>query len=185
MPICQPKSVRCINRRSAFHKFWKGSASVSLIFRNLVAAVMVLTFLGGCATVKPGLPHRPSARTPEAKPRSPKSQPSKPVVKKRMPANPTPKSQDSARTVVVLSLVDQGRAYLSQNRPDAAIRVLERAVNINPQRGESYYYLAEAWLMKENFSQALEYNRLAGTYLGSDSEWAGRLKTQQLKISRK
>ena len=102
-----------------------------------------------------------------------------------MPANPTPKSQNSPRTVALLSLVDQGRAYLKQDRPDAAIRVLERAVNINPQRGESYYYLSEAWLMKENYSQALEYNRLAETYLGNDPQWAGLVKAQRLKISRK
>lgn len=153
---------------------------MSFIFRNLLAGLMVLTFLGGCATVKPGLPSRPPARSPEVKP-----QPPKPVVKKRMPANPTPTSQNSSRTVVLLSLVDQGRAYLKQDRPDAAIRILERAVNINPQRGESYYYLAQAWLMKENFSQALEYNRLAEIYLGGDPQWTRLVKDQRHKISHK
>lgn len=179
MPICLTKSAPCINRRVAFPNFWKGSASVSLIFRYLLAGLMVLIFLGGCATVKPGLPTHP-ARSPEVKP-----QPPKPVVKKRMPANPTPTSQNSSRTLVLLSLVDQGRAYLKQDRPDAAIRVLERAVNINPQRGESYYYLAQAWLMKENFSQALEYNRLASNYLGTDSQWARLVQDQRRTIDLK
>ncbi len=152
---------------------------MSLIFKRLCTGLIILTFMGGCAVVKPSLPRRPG------KPAVTKPQPPKPVIKSRLPANPTPKPADSPRTVAVLSLVDQGRAYLKQSRPDEAIRVLERAVNINPQRGESYYYLAQAWLMKQNFSQALEYNRLAETYLGSDPQWAGLVKNQRLKISRK
>ena len=149
---------------------------MSSMIRNIWVGLILLTFLGGCATVKPNLP-RSTVGSGQQTPKPPK-----PVIKKRMPANPNPKATDAPRTVALLSLVDQGRAYLEQDRPDAAIRALERAVNINPQRGESYYYLAQAWLMKENFSQALEFNRLAENYLGNDPRWSGRVKAQRQKI---
>lgn len=161
---------------------------MSLIFRNAIAGLIILTFLSGCATVKPDLPRRPPARSPQAKPQPkphPKPQLPQPAIKKRVPEKPPPRATPSPRTVALLSLIDQGRAYLKQNRPDAAIRLLERAVSINPQRGESYYYLAQAWLMKENFSQALEYNRLAGTYLGRDPQWTRRINIQRQKIKGK
>ena len=176
--IYPTKNARCTAPRKESGKFWKGFVNVSLIFRNLLAGLVLVTFLGGCATVKPNLP-RPrvgSAQKP--------AKPPKPLIKKRSVTSPTPKPTDSQRTVALLSLVDQGRTYLDQKRPDAAIRVLERAININPQRGESYYYLAQAWLMKENFSQAREYNRLAGNYLGNDPQWAGLVAAQRQKIDR-
>lgn len=152
---------------------------MSLIFKRFCTGLIILIFMSSCAVVKPSLP-RPAGKPPVTKPRPPK-----PVIKSRLPENPTPKPSDSPRTVALLSLVDQGRAYLKQSRPDEAIRVLERAVNINPQRGESYYYLAQAWQMKQNFSQALEYNRLAGNYLDNDPKWAGLVKAQRQKIERK
>lgn len=151
---------------------------MSSTFKRLCTGLIILTFISGCAVGKPGLPRLPG-KPPITKPRLPK-----PIVKNRLPANPTPKPTASTRTVALLSLVDQGKAHLKQSRPDEAIRVLERAVNINPQRGESYYYLSQAWLMKENSSQAMEYNSLAGNYLSNDPQWAGLVKTQRQKIAR-
>ncbi len=151
---------------------------MSSIFKNILISLVSLTLLGGCATVKPYPPSPSTGSGQQA------TKPARPVIIKKIPETPAPRAGDSQRTVALLSLVDQGRAYLKQNRPDAAIRVLERAVNLNPQRGESYYYLAQAWLMKKNSVQALEYNRLAESYLGDDPQWAGRVKTQRQKIAR-
>lgn len=68
------------------------------------------------------------------------------------------------------------------NRPDDAIRVLERAVNLHPQLGENYFYLAEAWLQKGNPEQASEFNRLAAIYLDADPQWLQRIKNQKTRI---
>jgi hypothetical protein len=46
---------------------------------------------------------------------------------------------------------------LRSNKPDEAVRTLERAVNLHPTNGGNYYYLAEAWLMKGNVRQAREF----------------------------
>jgi predicted Zn-dependent protease len=81
-----------------------------------------------------------------------------------------------------LQLTEEARLLLQNNKPDEAIRALEKAVNLNPSYGRNYFFLAEAWLMKGNVSQAKEFNNLAALYLGDDSEWRSRLKAQEQKI---
>lgn len=70
------------------------------------------------------------------------------------------------------------------NRPDEAIRTLERSINLNPGNGTNYYYLAEAWLLKKDISQAAEFNRLAWIYLKDLPEWRRRLADQTDRIER-
>jgi tetratricopeptide (TPR) repeat protein len=72
--------------------------------------------------------------------------------------------------------------FLEKNQPDNAIGILERALNLNPNNGRNYYYLAEAWLMKWNIGQATEFNRLAEIYLKDDSEWLNRVILQRKRI---
>ena len=79
---------------------------------------------------------------------------------------------------------EQGQAYLKNKKPDEAIRVLERAVNLNPRNGENYYYLAEAWFMKGNAIQAKEFNHLAEIYMKADSEWMGKVQSQKEWINK-
>jgi cytochrome c-type biogenesis protein CcmH/NrfG len=70
----------------------------------------------------------------------------------------------------------------ADDQPDDAIGILERSLNLNPDNGRNYYYLAEAWLMKWNIGQATEFNRLAEIYLKDDSEWLNRVKLQRERI---
>jgi predicted Zn-dependent protease len=88
----------------------------------------------------------------------------------------------SPRALAALQLTDQGRMFLENNQPDDAIGILERALNLNPNNGRNYYYLAEAWLMKWNIGQATEFNRLAEIYLKDDSEWLHRVILQRERI---
>ena len=90
---------------------------------------------------------------------------------------------DSAQAQAAEALVDQGRQLLAQGAPDAAIRVLERSVALDSNSGLNYYYLAEAWLMKQNVKQAREFNRLADLHLGRDPEWKTRIDRQNDRIS--
>jgi predicted Zn-dependent protease len=72
---------------------------------------------------------------------------------------------------------------LERKKTDEAMRVLERAVNIDPNNGRNYYYLAEAWLVKGNRSQASNFNQLAGIYLRGDSGWLGKVERQRERIA--
>jgi tetratricopeptide (TPR) repeat protein len=150
---------------------------------------MLLLFLSACAplvSVPPTAPPRkpaPKWEPPPPKDTQPAPQPEVNVPEPPPEEKPPPVvKQPSPRALAALELTEQGRVMIEKNRPDAAIRVLERAVNLYPQNGQNYFYLAEAWLEKGNLSQAREFHRLAGIYLGDDTAWASRLKIQELKI---
>jgi len=83
-----------------------------------------------------------------------------------------------------LQMTEQGRVLLEQKKVDDAIRVLERAVSLNPGNGQNYYYLAEAWLFKRNIKQAEEFNYLAGIYLEGDIKWMSRVEEQKKRIQK-
>lgn len=91
----------------------------------------------------------------------------------------------SPRAVAALHLTEQGRIFLENQRPDEAIRILERALNLNPDNGRNYYYIAEGWLMKGNIGQAAQFNRLAEMYLKDDNEWLQKVILQKKRITEK
>ena len=97
----------------------------------------------------------------------------------------TEKQGLSPRALAALQLTEQGRMFLENKQPDDAIGILERALNLNPDNGRNYYYLAEAWLMKGNIGQAVQFNRLAQIYLKNDNEWLQRAILQKDRITEK
>ena len=98
------------------------------------------------------------------------------------PEPPPPESQVAPRILASLQLTEQGRSLLNKGKPDAAIRVLERAVNLNPGSGENYYYLSEGWLQKGEAKQAKEFNHLAEIYLNEYPDWTVRIARQKDRI---
>lgn len=86
------------------------------------------------------------------------------------------------RTIASLRLTEQARLLIESKRPDEAIRTLERALNIDPQNGQNYYFLAEAWIIKGNKIQALEFNRMAELYLAKDALWMSKVLEQKERI---
>lgn len=102
-----------------------------------------------------------------------------PAGKPSVPQTPKP---DNAQVLAAEALVEQGRQFLAQGAPDAAIRVLERSVALDSNSGQNYYYLAEAWLVKQNAHQAREFNRLADMHLGRDPDWKNRIDRQNDRI---
>lgn len=130
---------------------------------SLIPGMVVLAglMLSGCATPV-GEVGPPSRATPE---------------EPEQAAKPDPRALTSMR------LTDQARLRLEAGRPDEAIRILERAVNLDPGNGRNFYFLAEAWLIKGALGQAREYNRLAGIYLDDEGDsWKHRIKKQKEKI---
>ena len=88
----------------------------------------------------------------------------------------------SPRSQASLQLTEQGRVLLEEGKPSDAIRMLERAINLDPANGLNYYYLSEAWLFKGKFDQAEEFNGLARIYLKESPEWMVRVTEQGERI---
>ena len=91
--------------------------------------------------------------------------------------------QRAPREQASLQLTEEGRQLLKEDKPDQAIRLLEQAIGLDPDNGQCYYYLAEAWLQKGDFSQAGQFNRLAKNYLNKDKGWKTRVENQADKIA--
>lgn len=96
-------------------------------------------------------------------------------------------NRDSARSGDPLvdaseELITRSRGHSLAGELNSAIRALERAINLNPGYGPSYFYLAEAWLKKGNTAQSLEFHRHAKIYLNDNEEWSERLKDQFERI---
>ena len=90
--------------------------------------------------------------------------------------------QRNPRENASLQLTEEGRQLLDEDQPDQAIRSLEQAISLNPDNGPCYYYLAEAWLQKGNFSEARQFNSIAKNYLNNDRGWKARVARQANKI---
>ena len=111
-----------------------------------------------------------------------------PVGDTSLPQKPLPEKEaavaaaPSPRMLASLELTQQGRLFIENKAPDNAIRMLERAVSLDPTNGANYYYLAEAWLLKMNKDQATAFNDLAGLHLGSDEKWHKRIEGQKTRI---
>ncbi len=76
----------------------------------------------------------------------------------------------------------EGYSLLTGGDLAGAIRALERAVGINPSNGPGYYYLAEAWIGKQDYQLAMQFNGLAGIYLRTNQQWAELVALQKKRI---
>ena len=91
---------------------------------------------------------------------------------------------ENPRAQASYQLTSEGRMLLESGQIDDAIGMFERSIGLDPNNGQNYYYLAEAWLMKGNAAQATEFNHLAGLYLQGDSSWMIQVMDQRARINR-
>jgi len=98
---------------------------------------------------------------------APAEAPSKPPEKK--PAEPPPQPQH----VASMHLVDQAKASLAQGKPDPAIPLLEKAIQVDVHNGEAFFNLAKAWRMKGSRQKALQFSQKAEVLFQDDH---GKLK---------
>jgi hypothetical protein len=132
---------------------------------------------------------QPAATAPE------KGEPAKeaPAPVTQAPQTQTPRptvpgagqtGNSAPRTAASLRLTGQAKRLIESKRPDDALGILEKAINIDATNGQNYYYLAEAWIMKGNKTQAAEFNRMAGIYLVDDASWKAKIWQQKDRIGR-
>ena len=108
------------------------------------------------------------------------SQPPPPAAQQ---VEPELSQEPDPRTLASLQLTEQGRRLVEAGKSDQAIRVLEQAISLNPDNGENYYYLAEAWLLKGVMSEAKKFNQLAEIHLKDNSQWIQRVIQQATQIA--
>jgi len=165
-------------------------------------AIGVLLLCFGCATTPPRTVTTPKQtpepvttpeQTPEPQPAAPspeKTEPAKAPTEPVAPPKPIPEPRSTVpspaqtdkptpRAVASLGLTEQARLLIESKKPDDAISTLEKAMNLDPNNGRNYYFLAEAWMIKGNKTQAVQFNRMADLYLSNDAGW--KLKVQQQK----
>ena len=128
-----------------------------------VASLLVLT-ITGCVKEQVSQPPPPAEEQVEAE------------------SVPEPDEPDP-RTLASLQLTGQGRRLVEAGKSDKAIRVLEQAISLNPDNGQNYYYLAEAWLLKDVVSEAKKFNQLAEIHLKHSSQWMQRVIQQANQIA--
>lgn len=145
-----------------------------MISRNLIFVILlgVPLLINACAT----LPAEPTR--PEKVQKTPLPTPPSPSAESKTGTPPAP------RTIASLKLTEQAHALIESNAPDQAIRLLEKAIAIDPDNGRNYYFLAEAYLMKGDAKQARSFNRLAEIYLGKDADWTLKVKHQKARIEK-
>ena len=107
------------------------------------------------------------------------SQPPQPAQEQ---VEPESEQEPDPRTLASLQLTEQGRRLVEAGKSDQAIRVLEQAVSLNPENGQNYYYLAEAWLLKDVVSEAKKFNQLAEIHLKDSRQWMQRVIEQANQI---
>lgn len=134
---------------------------------GLFVMILAAWILNACSGITP-------APTPPEK-----GLPAPEIVEKPDSTNTAPDS----RMLASHSLTQEGYQLLKKKDYDGAIRILERAVGVNPSDGPGYYYLAEAWLNKKNYNLASQFNRLALLYLRGDTTWANRAENQKKRIN--
>jgi Tfp pilus assembly protein PilF len=93
-----------------------------------------------------------------------------------------PTRQSRSRMHASSAMTQEGQRLLKKGDLDGAIRILEKAVGVNPRDGQGYYFLAEAWIGKKNFKLAQQFNKLAGIYLREDVNWYQRAMDQKKTI---
>ncbi len=104
-----------------------------------------------------------------------------------VPSPPTPLPDEDAafrRQQAAAALCERGRRLMAEGRVDPAMRFFEQALSLAPRYGPGYYYLAEAWSTKRNWSQARAFHRQAALYLEDNEAWATRVNRQRRRIDR-
>ncbi len=101
------------------------------------------------------------------------------------PSDPAP-DEDAGREreQAATALTDRGRTLMADGQIDPAMRLFEQALSLAPRYGPGYYYLAEAWMAKNNWPQARAFHRQAALYLEDNSAWKGRVARQRRRIDR-
>ena len=141
---------------------------------SLQVFVFAGLLLAGCQKQTLKLPSGPRSTPPPPPPAEETVPPRKPSAE-----DPAQKRRQAAK-----ALTERGRQLMADGQIDPAMRLFEQSLSLAPRYGPGYYYLAEAWLAKDNWRQARELHRQAALYLEQDGAWKARVAQQRRRIDR-
>ncbi len=139
-------------------------------YRWLPLALAGLLLVSCKTAIAPPPPEAPPSPPPEDRAPPPLQAPDEKAAFKRRQA--------------AAALTDRGRVLMADGQVDPAMRLFEQALSLAPRYGPGYFYLADAWLLKDNWLQAREFHRQAVLYLQSDTAWQKRVDAQRRRIDR-
>jgi hypothetical protein len=95
--------------------------------------------------------------------------PSKPTTQgKASEIVKTPAKKETPQTLASVKLVDDARQMRVKGKVDEAIRLLERAIEVDAYNGEAFYELALCWKAKGDMKKALSFaDRAEHIYAGN------------------
>jgi tetratricopeptide (TPR) repeat protein len=103
---------------------------------------------------KQDLPTQPAAAEPsQPVPQGPGATSSQPMTGRQQ--------EQSPQLLASMQLVNQAKAPLDRGKPDTAIPILEKAIQLEVQNPEAYMLLARAWRQKGARQKALEFAKKA------------------------
>ncbi len=118
-------------------------------------------------------------------PPSPEAPPPPPAEDRAPPPLKVPDEKAALkRRQAAAALTDRGRVLMADGQVDPAMRLFEQALSLAPRYGPGYFYLADAWLLKNNWFQAREFHRQAVLYLETNAAWQRRVDAQRRRIDR-
>lgn len=121
---------------------------------TLVVLLGFCLFLTACPKKPPKKPERPKV-----------SIPTRPAPMPSLPESLRPRREASAR------IVQAGREYLDKGETEKAVQTFQEAVNVDPENGLAYFYLAFSLFQTETYDDALGLLDRAQTLLAPFPEW--------------
>ena len=155
-----------------FNALWPRATVVKrpVRYRWLQLALAGLLLVSCKTALPPPSPEAPPPPAPEDRAPPPLQAPDEKAALKRRQA--------------AAALTDRGRVLMADGQVDPAMRLFEQALSLAPRYGPGYFYLADAWLLKNNWLQAREFHRQAVLYLEADTKWQRRVDAQRRRIDR-
>ena len=118
----------------------------------LIFAFSFCLFFSGCPKKPPKRPTKVSI-------------PTRPAPTPSLPESLRPKREASQR------IVQAGKEYLDTGQTEKAVQTFQEAINVDPENGLAYFYLAFSLYQTKSYEDALGLLDRAGTLLAPFPEW--------------
>lgn len=144
--------------------FWKLIGHWSLV---IICILVFGYWLSGCATTGP----RKAFKKFPPKVQKIETEKGPGVEKEIIKSEPPPIAASTPKARAANKMIEDGRRFLSMGDVEAAERIFQDAINVDPSNGVAYYYLARTKYELGQFQQAAGILDKAEELLSGSREW--------------